>query len=166
MDALFANGLPGLGVADIRKLAGVCKVFKRDVRGETLEEFEPSTDNLEGGNQAMMVAEGMHTAVLKWLQAKKLDAGKVKEMADDPNKVDTLRLVASCYRLLYYICWDHPENWVHFSTAPPTYELLPPCRLSHYSPALYRCTSARRRSSASSSLNSTNSPRSSSTASG
>ena len=86
--------------------------------GTPLEKWRPTVDNLEGGNQAMMVAEGMHTAVLKWLQAKKLDAGKVKEMADDPNKVDTLRLVASCYRLLYYICWDHPENWVHFSTAP------------------------------------------------
>ena len=135
--------------------------------GTPLEKWRPTVDNLEGGNQAMMVAEGMHTAVLKWLQAKKLDAGKVKEMADDPNKVDTLRLVASCYRLLYYICWDHPENWVHFSTAPRTHN----CSVvlsSHCSPhsSLYRCTSPRRRSSASSSLNSTSSPRSSSTASG
>ena len=106
-----------------------------------------------------MVAEGMHTAVLKWLQAKKLDAGKVKEMADDPNKVDTLRLVASCYRLLY-ICWDHPENWVHFSTrlghAPP-HTSHPPHPQVHFSTAPI---------SDSSSHNSTNSPRSSSTASG
>jgi len=30
LDALFTNGLPGLSVANIRKLALVCKVFKRD----------------------------------------------------------------------------------------------------------------------------------------
>jgi hypothetical protein len=30
LDALFANGLPGLTVSEIRKLAQVCKVFKRD----------------------------------------------------------------------------------------------------------------------------------------
>ena len=31
LDALVAHGLPGMGVADIRKIASVCKVFKRDM---------------------------------------------------------------------------------------------------------------------------------------
>ena len=42
-------------------------------RGEPAAEWSPMVDNLEGGNQAMLVAEGWHTAVLRFLQVRRAD---------------------------------------------------------------------------------------------
>ena len=57
-----------------------------------------------------MVAEGWHSAVLRFLRD---SVGRLHKM-----DATQLKLVSACYRLLFYICWDHPENWSHFSNAP------------------------------------------------
>ena len=36
-------------------------------------------------------------------------------MSLDPHRALELELVASCYRMLYYLCWDHADNWQPFS---------------------------------------------------
>ena len=78
----------------------------------------PIQDSLEGGNQSMMIAEGWKDAVLRWLQARSFTAEVVQAMSCDPHRALELELVASCYRMLYYLCWDHPENWQPFSNGP------------------------------------------------
>ena len=136
--------------------------------GSPPPEWRPIEDNLESGNQSMMVAEGWKDAVLRWLQAwlgvgvglgvglgfspccagcrpghigmhghyyntctacaphpapctlhpwqaKSLTAEAVHAMSLDPHRALELELVASCYRMLYYLCWDHTDNWQPFS---------------------------------------------------
>ena len=51
-------------------------------------------------------------------QAKSLTAEAVHGMSLDPHRALELELVASCYRMLYYLCWDHPDNWQPFSNGP------------------------------------------------
>ena len=89
--------------------------------GEAVERFEPSKDLLESANQAMMVAEGWHKQVLSFLgcygdgsMGKRMTPKLAKELDTDHGR-PRLKLVDECYRLLYYICFDHPENWEHFS---------------------------------------------------
>ena len=52
------------------------------------------------------------------VQAKSLTAEAVHAMSLDPHRALELQLVASCYRMLYYLCWDHPDNWQPFSNGP------------------------------------------------
>ena len=49
---------------------------------------------------------------------------QVREMASDPSKLEVLKVVYSCYRLLFFICWDHPENWEHFSNTETIHFLM------------------------------------------
>ena len=49
-----------------------------EAAGTPLEKWRPTVDNLEGGNQAMMVAEGWHTAVLSFLRVR---AGRIPSRA-------------------------------------------------------------------------------------
>ena len=87
-------------------------------KGATPAAWQPTQDNLESRNQSMMIAEGWKDVVLRWLQAKSFTRERVLRMVGDPHSAEELRLVFSCYRLLYYICWDHPDNWQPFSNAP------------------------------------------------
>ena len=84
--------------------------------------WEPSKDMLEEGNQAMMVQEGWHKQVLRFLgcygdgpMGKRVTAARARAYAEDPSQHIRLSLVAACFRLLYYICLDHPKNWESFS---------------------------------------------------
>ena len=52
------------------------------------------------------------------LQARSLTAEAVHAMSLDPHRAPELELVASCYRMLYYLVWDHPDNWQPFSNGP------------------------------------------------
>lgn len=99
-------------------------VSARRARGEVLKRWEPSVANLESGNQAMMVAVGWHRQILRYLgcygdkaYGKRLTATKARLLADDPLQQPHLRVIAACYKLLYFMCWDHYDNWRELSDA-------------------------------------------------
>ena len=60
--------------------------------GAPPQEWLPIPDNLESGNQSMMMAEGWKDAVLRWLQARSLtaeiwgDMGRCREIWGDVGR--------------------------------------------------------------------------------
>ena len=99
-------------------------VAARRARDGQVARWEPSKDMLEEGNQAMMVQEGWHKQILRFLgcygdgsMGKRTTAARAQALSEDRARHIQLKLVAACYRMLYYICLDHPQNWSNFSDA-------------------------------------------------
>ena len=95
---------------DARWEAHTAEVEAARAEGRLMPTWSPAKGALEPGNQAMLVAAEWHLTVLRWLQTKRVDASAAKAMAADPSRRDVLRLVSSCYRLLYHATWGHRAN--------------------------------------------------------